>query len=65
MTDGAFGALPAKGFVLNWLYLPVWRFAWIAQDELASLEQAQFTTERERPGSNQRLGGAGWHQGRT
>ena len=48
MTDGAFGALPAKGFVLNWLYLPVWRFAWIAQDELASLEQSQFTIERER-----------------
>jgi hypothetical protein len=48
MTDGAFGALPAKGFVLNWLYLPVWRFAWIAQDDLASLEQSQFTIERER-----------------
>jgi hypothetical protein len=48
ITDGAFGALPAKGFVLNWLYLPVWRFAWIAQDELASLEQSQFTIERER-----------------
>ena len=48
MTDGAYGALPAKGYVLNWLYLPVWRFAWIAQDELASLEQSQFTIERER-----------------
>jgi hypothetical protein len=48
MTDGAYGALPAKGYVLNWLYLPVWRFAWIAQDELASLEQSQFTIGRER-----------------
>jgi len=26
MTDGAYGTLPAKGYVLNWLYLPVrWR----------------------------------------
>ena len=48
MTDGAFGALPAKGFILNWLYLPVWRFTWLAQDEIASLEQTQFTIERER-----------------
>ena len=48
MTDGAFGALPTKGFVLNWLHLPVWRVAWAAQDELASLEQWQFIIERER-----------------
>ena len=48
MTDGAFGTLPTKGFVLNWLHLPVWRMAWAAQDELASLEQWQFMIERER-----------------
>jgi hypothetical protein len=48
ITDGALGALPTQGFILNWLHLPVWRVAWLAQDELASLEQWQFMIERER-----------------
>jgi len=48
MSDGAFGALPTQGFILNWLYLPVWRVAWIDQDELASLEHWQLMIERER-----------------
>jgi hypothetical protein len=46
MTDGAFGALPTQGIILNWLHLPVWRVAWVAQDELASLEQWQFMIGR-------------------
>lgn len=48
MTDGALGRLPTQGFILNWLHLPVWRAAWIAQDELASLERWQFIIELER-----------------
>jgi hypothetical protein len=48
MTDGAFGSLPTGGIVLNWLHLPMWRTAWLAQDKLASLEQWQFMIERER-----------------
>ena len=48
MLDGAFGALPTQGFILNWLYLPVWRVAWIDQDELASLEHWQLMIEHER-----------------
>lgn len=48
MSDGAFGKLPTHGFVLNWLHLPVWRIAWLAQDELASLEQWDFMIEHER-----------------
>jgi hypothetical protein len=48
MTDGAFGALPTRGVVLNWLHLPVWRVAWLAQDELGCLEEWQFMIERER-----------------
>ena len=48
MTEGAFGELPTKGFVLHWLHLPVWRSAWAAQDELTSLEQWQFMIGRER-----------------
>jgi hypothetical protein len=48
MTDATFGALPTHGFVLNWVHLPLWRMAWAAQDELASLEEWQFTIERER-----------------
>jgi hypothetical protein len=48
MTDGAFGTLPARGIIPSWLHLPVWRVAWLAQDELASLEQWQFMIERER-----------------
>jgi hypothetical protein len=48
MTDGAFGALPTRGVILNWLHLPVWRAAWLAQDELASLDRWQFMIERER-----------------
>jgi hypothetical protein len=48
MTDGAFGALPTRGIVLNWLHLSVWRVAWLAQDELGCLEEWQFMIERER-----------------
>ncbi len=48
MTDGALGALPTRGIILNWLHLPVWRAAWLAQDELASLDRWQFMIERER-----------------
>jgi hypothetical protein len=48
MTDGELGRLPTQGLILNWLHLPVWRAAWIAQDELASLERWQFIIERER-----------------
>jgi hypothetical protein len=43
-----FGSLPARGFVLHWVYAPFWRFAWSAQDQLRGLNRWQFMIKRER-----------------
>lgn len=48
MMSEIYGTSPTRGVILYWLHLPVWRVAWAAQDELESLEQYQFTIERER-----------------
>ncbi len=41
----AFGALPAHGFYLYHIYLPIWEIAWIAQDELHDLNRSQLLIE--------------------
>jgi hypothetical protein len=48
ILGGEFGVLPVHGLVPKWIYLPVWRIAWIDQDELAAVERWQFVIDRER-----------------
>jgi len=42
------GPFPTEGFWLHYLHVPVWRIAWIDQDELRDLERWQIMIERER-----------------
>jgi len=42
------GSLPAHGFALRWLYVPLWRLAWADQQELFDLNEWKFVIEHER-----------------
>jgi hypothetical protein len=48
MLGNEFSFLPTHGFVLHRVHLPIWRFAWLKQDDLHALNCWQDIIETER-----------------
>ncbi len=43
-----FASLPSRGFVLRWIHVPLWRFAWFDQDALRAVNRWQAVIETDR-----------------